>query len=471
MMNYNRIGPDTAAALKAAAGAGNYIDGADIGADMSHDERALYGTAAPEAVIYAESTEQVAEVLKVCAAKHIPVTTRGAGTGLAGGAVAAEGGVVLCTARMNRIIGYNETDMTVTVEPGVTLSDLNRDAAAHGLRYAPDPGEKTASIGGNAATNAGGPSAGKYGSTADNVINIKAVLADGEICEFGCGVRKCNDGYNLMQLMLGSEGTLGVVTELTLRLRPAVKASMGFIFPFDSMESCISAAAKLRASGLEPEIMEFMDRGIVRFSSEVSGNEVFPLAAGGEDVGAVLYADFAGENDDQLGILMETIGELSEELMPLDVLVVDDPTTRRNVEEAHEALHSCVESACRLFDESNAAVPMSAMCEYIESVKAYAAEEGLDIQLFGHAGDGNVHVYVYNKELDEAAFREKAGRFMDKNYAKCRELHGAVTAEHGIGSGKKKYLAQSAGETQLRLMRGIKAVFDPEMILNPGKIF
>lgn len=281
-MNYNRIDPDTAAALKAAAGESNYLDGADIGADMSHDERALYGTAAPEAVIYAESTEQVAEVLKVCTAKHIPVTTRGAGTGLAGGAVAAEGGVVLCTARMNRILGYNETDMTVTVEPGVTLSDLNRDAAAHGLRYAPDPGEKTASIGGNAATNAGGPSAGKYGSTADNVINIKAVLADGEICEFGCGVRKCNDGYNLMQLMLGSEGTLGVVTELTLRLRPAVKASMGFIFPFDSMESCISAAAKLRASGLEPEIMEFMDRGIVRFSSEVSGNEVFPLAAGGE---------------------------------------------------------------------------------------------------------------------------------------------------------------------------------------------
>lgn len=337
-MDYNKLTPEMLSELSRIAGAENVLSGQSIGADMCHDERPLYGTAVPEAVVYVQDEEQVSELLRLCSAARLPVTVRGAGTGLAGGAVAAEGGIVLCTARMNRIISCDEEEMSVLVQPGVTLMELNEYLAERGLRYTPDPGEKTATIGGNAATNAGGPNAFKYGSTRDNVLSVRAVLPSGEVVQLGCDVRKCNDGYNLMQLLLGSEGTLAVITELKLKLCPAVKAQMGFILPFDSLESCLSAAGRLANSGLSPETLEFMDDDMIAFSSSVSGSAVFPAEMGGEHVGAVLYTNFAGESDEELEAVMEKVAELSEELMPLDVLVVDDPTLRRNVEEAHEEI-------------------------------------------------------------------------------------------------------------------------------------
>mgnify|MGYP000770076035 FL=1 len=217
-MDYNKLTPETLSELSRIAGAENVLSGQSIGADMCHDERPLYGTAVPEAVVYVQDEEQVSELLRLCSAARLPVTVRGAGTGLAGGAVAAEGGIVLCTARMNRIISCDEEEMSVLVQPGVTLMELNEYLAERGLRYTPDPGEKTATIGGNAATNAGGPNAFKYGSTRDNVLSVRAVLPSGEVVQLGCDVRKCNDGYNLMQLLLGSEGTLAVITELKLKL-------------------------------------------------------------------------------------------------------------------------------------------------------------------------------------------------------------------------------------------------------------
>lgn len=470
-MDYNKLTPETLSELSRIAGAENVLSGQSIGADMCHDERPLYGTAVPEAVVYVQDEEQVSELLRLCSAARLPVTVRGAGTGLAGGAVAAEGGVVLCTARMNRIISCDEEEMSVLVQPGVTLMELNEYLAARGLRYTPDPGEKTATIGGNAATNAGGPNAFKYGSTRDNVLSVRAVLPSGEAVQLGCDVRKCNDGYNLMQLLLGSEGTLAVITELKLKLRPAVKAQMGFILPFDSLESCLSAAGRLANSGLSPETLEFMDSDMIAFSSSVSGSAVFPAEMGGEHVGAVLYTNFAGESDEELEAVMEKVAELSEELMPLDVLVVDDPTLRRNVEEAHEALHMCVETRTKRFDESNAAVPPAKLAEYIGELRACAEELGLTLHLFGHAGDGNVHAYVYNDEVPDEEFMSRTEAFMERNYRKCIELGGAVSAEHGIGRGKKRYLGEKVGDGCLALMRSIKRAFDPEQILNPGKIF
>ena len=465
-MPYNKISPEAAAELAAAVGAENYMTGGGISSDMGHDERSLYGTAMPEAVVCPESAEQVSRVLRICNERLIPVTTRGAGTGLTGAAVPVEGGVLLSTARMDKILGYDEKNLTVTVQPGVKLADLCADAAAHGLRYTPDPGEKTATLGGNAATNAGGPNADRYGSTRENVIGLKAVLATGEIVELGCGVRKSNSGYALLQLLIGSEGTLGVITELTLRLRPEAGARMGFIFPFESMEDCINGALLLRNSGLEPEKLEFMDHDIIEFSSSVSGNVSFP-----QDAPAVLMAEFTGRSDGELELLMESIAELAEEMQAADVLVVDEPNVRRAVEEAYDALHSSVEAAARRVDESNTSVPPSELAGYVSFLHALGEEKGLTVRVFGHASDGNVHACIYNDGMSDEEFRAAAAGFMDENYARCRSLNGAVSAEHGIGLGKKRYLAESAGPVRIRLMQGIKAAFDPNMVLNPGKIF
>ena len=310
-MEYSKISNKVLEELAGVVGAENVQAGEAVGADMCRDERPLYGISAPEAVVYAKAAEEVSEVLKLCSKHHIPVTVRGAGTGLTGGAVAEYGGVLLSTSKMNNIIACDEENMTLTVQPGVTLMELNKFVNERGLRYTPDPGEKTATIGGNAATNAGGPSAFKYGSTRDSVLSIQAVLANGEIVNFGCDVRKCNDGYDLMQLVLGSEGTLAVITELKLKLRPAIKAQMGFILPFDSLDNCVSAAKKLASSELSPEILEFMDDDMIEFSASVTGNAVFPQEAGGEHVGAMLYTYFAGENDEELEALMERVAELS----------------------------------------------------------------------------------------------------------------------------------------------------------------
>ena len=470
-MEYSKISNKVLEELAGVVGAENVQAGEAVGADMCRDERPLYGISAPEAVVYAKAAEEVSEVLKLCSKHHIPVTVRGAGTGLTGGAVAEYGGVLLSTSKMNNIIACDEENMTLTVQPGVTLMELNKFVNERGLRYTPDPGEKTATIGGNAATNAGGPSAFKYGSTRDSVLSIQAVLANGEIVNFGCDVRKCNDGYDLMQLVLGSEGTLAVITELKLKLRPAIKAQMGFILPFDSLDNCVSAAKKLASSELSPEILEFMDDDMIEFSASVTGNAVFPQEAGGEHVGAMLYTYFAGENDEELEALMERVAELSEELMPLDVLVIDDPTLRKTVEEAHEALHTCVEARTKRFDESNAAVPISALTEYVEALKGAARECGLDIKLFDHAGDGNVHAYVYNDELSDEEFSRKSAEFMEKTYLECIRLGGAITSEHGIGKGKKKYLREKLSEAELAVMRAVKRAFDPELILNPGNLF
>lgn len=469
-MEYNKVDAQMLEELRGIVGAENVLSGDGIGADLCRDERPLYGTATPEAVVYVRTAQQVSELLKLCGQKRVPVTVRGAGTGLVGGAIPARGGIVACTAKMNKLVSCDEEALTAVVQPGVTLLELNEYLAGKGLRYTPDPGEKTATIGGNAATNAGGPSAFKYGSTRDNVLSVEAVLPNGEIVRLGCDVRKCNDGYGLMQLVLGSEGTLAVITELKLRLRPAVKAQMGFIFPFDSLETCIAAAQRLSASGLSPEILEFMDDDMIAFSSSVTGSEVFPKECAGEHVGAVLYANFIGETDEELEALMEKVAELSEELLPLDVLVVDDPTLRKGVEEAHEALHMCVETRTKRFDESNAAVPPAKLPEYVAELRAAAEELGLTLRLFGHAADGNVHAYVYNDELSDEAFKAVAAAFMERDYACVLRLGGAVSSEHGIGSGKKRYLGEKLGSAQLALMRGIKRAFDPEQILNPGKI-
>lgn len=443
-----------------------YNIGDGISADFSHDEKALYGTRMPDAAVEPETAEEVSAILKACNDLTIPVTVRGAGTGLVGGSVAIEGGLMLSTARMNNILSYDQEAMTVRVQPGVLLSDLITDAATHGLMYGPDPGEKTATIGGNAATNASGPHAFKYGTTRENVLNLTVVLADGEIVKFGSDALKDNSGYSLMHIMLGSEGTLGVITELTLKLYPVPAVVTSFILPYSDMESCIAAADAIRRANLDPCMLEFMDRDIVEFSTAFTGNPVFPTEVGGEKPEALLLAEFVANSDDEMDMFMEAFGEVAEETGCLDILVVDSPTLKREVQAALDAFHTAIEAGAKAFDESNCAVPPSKLAEYMAFARETAQGLNLTANMFGHAADGNVHVYVYNNDVTTDELKQRADEFMDINYAKVAQLGGSISAEHGIGSGKKRYLP----ETHVRLMRRVKAAFDPEGILNPGKI-
>ncbi|NCB24249.1 MAG: FAD-binding oxidoreductase [Bacteroidia bacterium] len=465
MPGITKVTDDFLSALRRVVGEGRFYTGEHIKSDLAHDEKTLYGTAMPDAAVEVSSTEETAAVLKLCNENRVPVTVRGAGTGLCGGSVAADGGVMLCMGHMNRIVELDEDNMTITVQPAVTLKEIMEAAAEKGLCYPPDPGEKTASIGGNVCTNAGGPLAAHYGTTRDYVLGLTAVLPTGEAIKLGGSVIKNNDGLDLLQLIVGSEGTLAVVTEITLKLIPKKKYDISFILPYEVVEEAMSAAISIKKSGLDPVRIELMTKEMVEFSAAFTGEHVFP-----EDAGADLLVTFESNNEDYLDMLMEQFAEVAEETGPADILVVDTPTLRKSVWAAHAAFQTAVESGVKRFDESDAAVPMTRVAEYIEFVKSAADEQKLNIQLYVHAMDGGMHIFVFNDELSAEEFLCRSGDFMEASYKKCIELCGAVSGEHGIGSGKKAYLESVLGKDVMELMRRVKAAFDPNGILNPGKV-
>ena len=286
MTEYNELTPELISQLQAIVGEEDCHVGEDINEDYSHDEMPIYGTNMPEAVCFPDSTEEVAAIMKLCNENKIPVTVRGAGTGLVGGSTPLQGGVVLCTMHMNEILEYDMNNLFVRVQPGVRLCDLAADALEHDLMYPPDPGEKTGSLGGNVSTNAGGMRAVKYGTTRDYVLAMTVVLPTGEVLEVGRAVSKTSSGYSLLHLMIGSEGTLGVITELTLKLIAAPKEDISFILPFEDLETAISAVPKIKLAGLDPQSIEFMERDIVDSSADYTGNKIIPTNVDGHEVGA-----------------------------------------------------------------------------------------------------------------------------------------------------------------------------------------
>lgn len=469
MAGFEKITKQSLESLKNALGEGRVLTGDAIGADYKHDETPGAGSFDCEAVCVVETTEQISAVLKICNENKIPVTPRGAGTGMVGGSVPLMGGIVLETNAMKEIIGIDEETMTVKVQPGVLLSDLKAAVQESGFCYPPDPGEKTATIGGNVATNAGGPSAVKYGVTRDYVVGATAVLPTGEVLELGGAVGKNSSGYSLLNLLVGSEGTLAVISQLTLKLLPKAGADVSLIMPFMDGESCVKAAGMIIRAGFAPSALEYIDTDIVELSGKITGNPVFPVDMDGNRVGASLLLTLEGKDDDDLDAKMEAIAELSEEFEPLDILVVDTPTLKRDVWAAHAAFHTSIEGAVKRSTEINAAVPVTAMSEYVDYIKQLGSGAGLGVYAYGHAGDGGLHIYVGNDSSPED-FAAAATALMNAAYAKCKELGGTVSSEHGIGNAKQSYLKESLGEDGYLLLGRIKAAFDPNGILNPGKI-
>ena len=470
MADYNKITPEIAEQLKAVVGVQRFSVGEAVNADFSHDEMPIYGKFFPEAVCEVMSTEEVSAIMKICSANKIPVTPRGAGTGLVGGAVPLLGGLVLSTARMNKILEYDMKNLVVRIEPGVLLCDLAADALERGLMYPPDPGEKTATVGGNVSTNAGGMRAVKYGTTRDYVVAMTVVLPNGDIMKLGKTVCKTSSGYSLLHLMIGSEGTLGVITELTMKLIPKPEMDVSLILPFPDVERCIAFVPTMKLANLDPQSIEFMDVDIIKSSAAFTGNPIFPTEMNGEPVAACILVTFVGSSEDELDMKMEKLAELSEESGAMDVLVVDTPTLKKEVWAARSSFLTAIEADTKLLDELDVVVPVDRIAEYLVYVRSLGAKYGLTVRNFGHAGDGNLHIYACSNELERAEFLERVAPFMDNAYDKCLEFGGQVSGEHAIGHAKKKYLRESAGEVAFDLMVAIKGLFDPDSILNPGKV-
>lgn len=446
------------------------VFGEAVKEDFSHDEMPIYGKFAPEAVCFPSSTEEVAEVMRICCEECVPVTVRGAGTGLVGGCVPLCGGLVLSTERMNSILAYDMNNLTVTIQPGVLLRDLAADALAHGLMYPPDPGEKTSTVGGNVSTNAGGMRAVKYGVTRDYVLAMTVVLPSGEVLKLGKAVCKTSSGYSLLHLMIGSEGTLGVITELTLKLIPKPIMDVSLLLPFEEISAAIASVPAIKLANLEPQSIEFMERDIVESSAEFTGNPVFPTRVNGRDVGAYILVTLVGGSEAELTAKMDRLAEVAERAGAFDVLVVWTDNLKKDVWAARSAFLTAIEADSKLLDEMDVVVPVDRIAEFLAFARAEAEKNGLCLRAFGHAGDGNLHIYCCSNELEEAEFKRRCKLAMDSCYKKCDEFQGQVSGEHAIGHAKKDYLRLSAGETAYGLMAAIKQVFDPKGILNPGKV-
>lgn len=299
---------------------------------------------------------------------------------------------------------------------------------------------------------------------------MTVVLPTGEIINLGATVSKTSTGYSLLNLMIGSEGTLGIITELTLKVIPAPKETISLIIPYENLEDCISTVPKFFMNHLQPQALEFMEKEIVLVSERYLGKNVFPKEVDGVDIGAYLLVTFDGEDMESLEEIAEKAAEVVLEEGAVDVLVADTPAKKKEAWAARSTFLEAIEAETKLLDECDVVVPVNQIANYLTYVKSLQDNYDFVIKSFGHAGDGNLHIYTCANDMDEAEFKRQVAEFMEIIYKKAAECGGLISGEHGIGYGKMDYLADFAGEASMRLMRGIKEVFDPKMILNPDKI-
>ncbi len=438
--------------------------GPEINVDYSHDE--LGGVACfPDVLIKVKSPEEVSAIMAYASEQIIPVVVRGSGTGLVGAGVAVCGGIMLDMTLMNRILELDPDNLTITVEPGVLLMDLAKYVEEHDLFYPPDPGEKSATIGGNISTNAGGMRAVKYGVTRDYVRGLTVVLPTGAIIELGGKVVKNSSGYALKDLIVGSEGTLGIITRAILKLLPLPQRKISLLVPYDEMTAALETVPKIIQSKSIPTAIEFMERQTILFAEEYLGKR-FPDTA----APAYLLLTFDGGSREAVEAEYRKTADLCLAEGARDVFIVDTDERQQSVWNARGAFLEAIKASTTEMDECDVVVPRNKIAEFILYTHQLAREMNIRIPSFGHAGDGNLHVYVCRDALDESAWQEKLGQVFDRMYQKAFDLSGLVSGEHGIGYAKKDYMSRQCGPVQLSLMRGIKAVFDPLNILNPGKV-
>ncbi len=420
----------------------------------------------PDLVILPQSAEEVSRVLAFCNERKIPVTPRGAGTGLSGGALPVMGGVVMSLEKMNRIVEIDAENLFAVVEPGVVTQTLQEAAEKAGLFYPPDPASRSSCmIGGNIAHNAGGPRALKYGVTKDYVYGLEAVLPTGEIIRTGGKLLKNVAGYNLTQLLVGSEGTLAVVTQATLKLVPLPRYHRTLLAPFPSVAAATTTVARIFQRGIVPCALEFMERAAVAAVEERKGRK-FP----GGDAPALLLIELDGMHDAPLDTEAETVCAVCMEEGASDLLVAETREKRESVWDLRRAIGEAVKSISP-YRELDCVVPRARLPGLMEAIRETTARHGLDAISYGHAGDGNIHVNVLRRDMDPARWKTILPAATRDLFARVIALGGTITGEHGVGYVQRDYLGLALGETRLALLKRLKFQFDPNGILNPGKLW
>ena len=422
----------------------------------------------PDAVVQPHSTTEVVEVMRWACEHGVPVTVGGALTGLSGGALPVHGGVALSMRRMNRILAIDTVNHQALVEPGVITEELSNAAAEHGLMYAVDPASRgTCTIGGNIAENSGGPRAVKYGVTKDWVLNLEVVLADGTVMETGANTLKNSTGYNLTQLMVGSEGTLGVVTRATLKLLPLPRHQALMLVPFSSAESACAAVAAIFQAGAMPSALEFMERDAIELAQQFTG--VHEPALGPSDA-AHLLIEVDGFAPEDLMPQCERILPVLEAHGAGEVLFAESAAEKDALWFLRRRVGEAVKAAST-YKEEDTVVPRGALPALLRTVKALGREHGFRSVCYGHAGDGNLHVNILRDALDDATWNQTLSVAIRELFTEVVRLGGTLSGEHGIGYVQKNYMDLACSPSQLAVMRGIKDVLDPRGILNPGKVF
>ncbi len=435
--------------------------------DYGHDETEDL-VHPPEIVLKPINTAEISAILRYCNQERIPVTAIGGRTGLSGGALSIFGGVGLSLEKMNRIVQIDELNLQVTVEPGVITQVLQETVAAKGLYYPPDPSSRgSCFIGGNLAENAGGPRAVKYGVTKDFVLNLEVVLANGQIIHTGANTLKNSTGYNLTQLMVGSEGTLGVITQAVLKLIPLPKHNLLMLVPFfDAAKACEAVSAIFRA-GITPSALEFMERDAIDWVLRFIDDVHVPVQP---EIQAHLLIEVDGNHPDALMADCEVISEVVQQFECGEILFADDDAQKAQLWKLRRKVAEAVKSNS-VYKEEDTVVPRYQLPTLLKGVKEIGARYGFRSVCYGHAGDGNLHVNIIKGELTDKVWNDELPFAIREIFALCVSLGGTLSGEHGIGLVQRDYMDIAFNEGELTTMRNIKKVFDEHHILNPGKIF
>ncbi len=422
----------------------------------------------PEVAVCPTNVEQVSAIAALCHTHRIPLTTRGAGTGLSGGALPVKGGVVLSMEKFNNILSIDTRNLQATVEPGVINYVFQEEVKKHGLFYPPDPASwGSCSLGGNIAHSSGGPSAVKYGTTRDYVLNLEVVLATGEIIWTGANTLKYSTGYNLTHLMVGSEGTLGIVTKIVFKLLPMPQHDLLMLVPFKSAENACEAVGAVFRAGIIPSAMEFMERDAIEWSARFSDELSFEIKPEWQ---ALLLVEVDGNHPDQLMLDCEKISELMQSHGSDEILFAESSEQKTALWKIRRKVGEAVKSNS-VYKEEDTVVPRAELPKLLKGVKDIGAKYGFKSVCYGHAGDGNLHVNIIKGDLSDDVWNNDLPKGITEIFQLCKSLGGTISGEHGIGMVQQKYMPIVFPEYQLELMRNIKKVFDPHQILNPGKMF
>lgn len=421
----------------------------------------------PDIVIKPRTAEELSEVMKICNAGRIPVTPRGGGTGLSGGALPHLGGVLVSFERMNSF-EIDEKNLQVTTEPGVITEVLQEAVKEKGLFYPPDPSSKgSCFIGGNIAENSGGPKAVKYGVVKDYVLNLQVVLPNGSIIWTGANVLKNSTGYNLTQLMVGSEGTLGLVTKIVFKLLPHPKYDLLMLVPFRDIEKAGEAVSAIFRAGFTPSALELVEINALQIVSRFVDSTAVPVT---DEIAAHLIVEVDGNHLDTLMAEMEAIAELLAGFECGEIFFADDAQQKAELWKLRRRVAEAVKLAGYTIEEDTV-VPRAELPALIKGVKALGKEYQFDVVCYGHAGDGNLHIRIKKEGSIFSLNNPNVIPALQALFKLVKELGGTISGEHGIGLIQKEYINIVFDDAQLELMRGIKKIFDPNNILNSGKIF